>query len=123
MELQYMTGGGKNKRYYKIKKNKASAKKNKTSAKKNKTSAKKNKASAKVSRISCQNYDDPRKNPNIGRIMPRVGDKVIIIIKPYYQYNCKTGIVQDILTRKPIHTRGHKVRLITGEIGRTLKIK
>jgi uncharacterized repeat protein (TIGR03833 family) len=106
MELHYMTGGGKKKRYFKITKNKT----------------KNGKISAKVSRISCQKYDDPQKNTNIGRIMPQVGDKVTIIIKPYYQYNCKTGIVQDVLTRKPIHTRGHKVRLTTGEIGRTLKI-
>ena len=54
--------------------------------------------------------------------MPRIGDKVIIIIKPYQEYNCKTGIVDRLLTKKQIHTRGHKVMLHTGEVGRTLKI-
>lgn len=105
-DLHYMTGG-KNKRYFKIKKKK---------------SKKTGKVSAKVSRISCQEYDDPRKNPTIGRIMPHVGDNVIIILKPYHKYDCKKGIVKDVLTKKPVHTRGHKVRLTTGEIGRTVKI-
>jgi uncharacterized repeat protein (TIGR03833 family) len=54
--------------------------------------------------------------------MPRIGDKVIIIIKPYQEYNCKTGIVDRLLTKKQIHTRGHKVILHTGDVGRTLKI-
>jgi uncharacterized repeat protein (TIGR03833 family) len=80
------------------------------------------KITADVSRISCRDYDDPKKNKNIGRIMPQVGDKVIIIIKPYHEFNCKTGIVNRILTKKLIHTRGHKVALHTGQVGRTLKI-
>ena len=77
---------------------------------------------AEVSRISCKDYDDPKKNPNIGRVMPCVGDKVIIIIKPYQEFVCKTGIVDKVLTKRPIHTRGHKVKLHTNEIGRVLKI-
>lgn len=104
--LMYVTGGGKNKRYFKIKK------------KKNKNTGK---VSGEVSRISCAEYDDPQKNPNIGRFKPNTGDKVTIIIKPYHLYNCKTGVIKDVLTRKPIHTRGFKVRLLTGEIGRVLK--
>ena len=103
----YATGGGKHKRYFKIKKKKDK-----------KTGA----VYGEVSRISCAEYDDPQKNPNIGRVKPKVGAKVTIIIKPYHHYNCKTGIVKDVLTSKPIHTRGHKCLLISGEIGRVLKI-
>ena len=103
-QLIYATGGS-NKRYYKIKKIK-----------------KNNKIYGEVSRISCAEYDSHNTNPDIGKFRPNVGDKVIIIMKPYHSYTCKTGIVKYVLTRKAIHTRGHKVRLITGEIGRTLKI-
>ena len=103
--LTYITGG-KNARYYRIKKHKNSA----------------GNIVGDVSRISCQEYDDSNKNIELGRHKPSVGDKVIIIMKPYHQYNCKTGIVKNVLTNKMIHTRGHKVRLETGEIGRTLKI-
>jgi uncharacterized repeat protein (TIGR03833 family) len=78
--------------------------------------------SATVSRISCKEYDDPTMNKNIGRIMPKIGDMVIIIIKPYQQFNCKKGLVNDIYTKKLIHTRGHKVKLKSGEVGRVLKI-
>lgn len=99
--------GGKKKTYMRIKK------------KKNKNTGA---VSAEVSRISCKDYNDPMNNPKMGRIIPRVGDKVIIIIKPYNKYICKTGIADRILTKKSIHTRGHKVILHTGEIGRVLKI-
>jgi uncharacterized repeat protein (TIGR03833 family) len=105
--LIYTTGGSKNTRYFKIKK------------KKNK---KNGIVFGEVSRMTCAEYDNPKTNPNIGRIKPKVGSKVTIIIKPYNQYICKNGIVKDVLTNKLIHTRGHKVRLITGEIGRVLKI-
>jgi uncharacterized repeat protein (TIGR03833 family) len=103
----YATGGGKNPRYFKIDKNK---------------DKKTGKVSGEVSRISCAEYDDPKKNTNIGKVKPKAGNRVTIIIKPYHKYNCKTGVVKDVLTNKPIHTRGHKVRLTTGDIGRTLKI-
>lgn len=106
--MDYITGGGKNKRYYRIKK------------KKNPTGPN-GKTKADVTRISCEEYNDPRKNPNIGRFMPRIGDEVIIIIKPYHQYNCVRGIVDRVLTKKKYHSRGFKVKLRTGEIGRTLK--
>jgi uncharacterized repeat protein (TIGR03833 family) len=32
------------------------------------------------------------------------------------------GVVKDILTSAPVHTRGVKVRLETGEVGRVKKI-
>jgi uncharacterized repeat protein (TIGR03833 family) len=106
--MDFVVIGGGRHRYYRIKKRK----------KENRNGN----VVADVSRIKCAEYDDPRKNKNIGRIMPKIGDNVIIIVKPYQEYSCVTGVVQDILTKKPIHTRGHKVRLKNGIIGRTLKI-
>ena len=32
------------------------------------------------------------------------------------------GIVKDILTKSPFHSRGMKVRLVTGEVGRVQEI-
>lgn len=49
---------------------------------------------------------------------PKKGDKVKIIIKPYYKKITKIGIVKDVLTKAKKHTRGHKVRLEDGTIGR-----
>lgn len=105
--MDYIVKGGNNTTYMRIKK------------KKNKKTGK---ISADVSRISCKDYDDPKKNPNIGRVIPYVGDKVIIIIKPYSDFKCKTGIVDQVLTKKKYHSRGFKVKIHTGQIGRTLKI-
>ena len=101
-------GGVKKKYYYRIKKLKN----------RNKIDNK----NAEVSRISCKEYDDNTKNKNLGKIKPKIGSKVIIIIKPYYLYNCKTGIVKKILTKRKFHTKGHKVILENDIIGRTLKI-
>jgi uncharacterized repeat protein (TIGR03833 family) len=102
--MEYKTEGG---RYYRI------------STKKG-VSNSTNKAT--VSRISCAEYDDPTKNKNIGRTMPKLKDTVIIIIKPYQQFNCKKGTITEIYTKKLIHTRGHKVKINSGEVGRVLKI-
>ena len=52
---------------------------------------------------------------------PKKGDKVQIIIKPYQKKRYKTGIVKDVLTKKKFHSRGHKVRLEDGTIGRMIK--
>lgn len=49
---------------------------------------------------------------------PKKGDKVKIIIKPYYKKITKIGVVKDVLTKAKKHTRGHKVRLEDGTIGR-----
>jgi uncharacterized repeat protein (TIGR03833 family) len=105
--LMYNTMGGKSERYFKIKK------------KKNKNTGV---VFGEVLRISCAEYNDPKKNTNIGKIKPNVGDNVTIITKPYNIYNCITGNVKDVLTRSKTHTRGHKVRLQTGDVGRVLKI-
>lgn len=103
--MDYIVGG----RYYRIKKKKKCN----------------GPIKADVSRISCKEYDDPSKNKNIGKVAPQIGDKVIVIIKPYREYKCKTGIVDRVLTKKAIHTRGHKVKIVTNTntyIGRVLKI-
>lgn len=104
--MDYISGGGrKRKTYYRIKKNKG-----------------KTKHKATVSRISCKDYDDPKKNKKIGRIVPKVGDSVTIIVKPYRDYKCIKGTVERVLTKKQFHSRGHKVLLTSGIIGRTLKV-
>jgi uncharacterized repeat protein (TIGR03833 family) len=77
---------------------------------------------ANVPRDECANYDNPSKNTTIGMVKPKSGEEVIVIIKPYNAHNCIRGTVADILTRKEQHTRGHKVRLTNGVVGRTLKI-
>ena len=107
----YTGGNRKNTYYYKIK----------NITKKN-DKYKKDKKEVKVSRISCQEYDDSKKNKNLGKVKPNIGSKVIIIIKPYHKYICITGIVKKVLTKKNIHTRGHKVILNNGKIGRILNI-
>jgi uncharacterized repeat protein (TIGR03833 family) len=121
--MDYKTEGG---HYYRITSKKTGGRrKSKKKSKKKKSISKNNDnitQSATVSRISCAEYDDPTKNKNIGRTMPKLKDTVIIIVKPYQQFNCKKGIVDEIYTKKLIHTRGHKVKLNSGEVGRVLKI-
>jgi uncharacterized repeat protein (TIGR03833 family) len=51
---------------------------------------------------------------------PKKGDKVEIIIKPYNKKITKIGVVKDVLTKAKKHTRGHKVRLEDGTIGRVI---
>ena len=53
--------------------------------------------------------------------IPKVGDKVKTAIKPYVGKTA-TGIVERVLTKKKYHSRGHKVKLTSGKIGRILKI-
>jgi len=53
--------------------------------------------------------------------LPKKGDKVEIIIKPYKSKITKVGIIKDVLTKKKYHSRGHKVRLEDGTIGRIVK--
>ena len=42
----------------------------------------------------------------------------MILIKPYNKKITKIGVVKDVLTKAKKHTRGHKVRLEDGTIGR-----
>lgn len=53
--------------------------------------------------------------------LPKKGDKVEIIIKPYKSKITKVGTIKDVLTKKKYHSRGHKVRLEDGTIGRIVK--
>ena len=53
---------------------------------------------------------------------PEKGDIVKVIIKPYDQGVTVNGIVQKVLTKKKVHTRGHKVMLRDGTVGRLVKI-
>ncbi len=51
------------------------------------------------------------------------GMKVSIVLKKDQRTGTLThGIVKDILTSSPVHTRGIKVRLESGEVGRVKKI-
>lgn len=53
---------------------------------------------------------------------PKVGDKVVINIKPYND-NFYTGIVAKVLTKSEYHPRGHKVILQeSNKVGRVVKI-
>ena len=62
------------------------------------------------------------KNPKkkTAPLPPKKGDKVEIIIKPYNKKITKIGVVKDVLTKAKKHTRGHKVRLEDGTIGRVV---
>jgi len=62
-----------------------------------------------------------KKTKKIKKPKPNVGDKVKIAIKPYTGKTA-TGIVERVLTKKKYHSRGHKVRLTSGKVGRILKI-
>lgn len=57
-----------------------------------------------------------------GERAPMVGEVVKIIIKPYERMICSIGIVSKLLTKKRFHSRGHKVRLQNGEVGRVVEI-
>lgn len=54
--------------------------------------------------------------------IPKVGDKIKIIIKPYHKKKYITGNVKRVLTKKKFHSRGHKVMLENGVVGRTISI-
>jgi uncharacterized repeat protein (TIGR03833 family) len=60
----------------------------------------------------------PDKKP--APLPPKKGDTVTIIIKPYHKKITKIGVVKDVLTKAKKHTRGHKVRLEDGTIGRVV---
>jgi uncharacterized repeat protein (TIGR03833 family) len=53
----------------------------------------------------------------------RPGLSVQVVQKPHQRTGQLTeGIVQDILTSSPVHSRGIKVRLTSGIVGRVQKI-
>ncbi len=52
-----------------------------------------------------------------------VGSTVDIVLKKDQKVGILTrGVVQKVLTKKPIHTRGIKVMLVGGSVGRVQKI-
>ena len=53
--------------------------------------------------------------------IPKVGDTVEIAIKPY-KGKTEKGVVKKVLTKKKYHSRGHKVMLESGIVGRIIKI-
>jgi uncharacterized repeat protein (TIGR03833 family) len=62
-------------------------------------------------------------NDHFYRNKIRSGIKVKIVLKENQRTGIlTTGIVKDILTSKSRHTRGIKVRLTTGEVGRVQEI-
>lgn len=58
----------------------------------------------------------------VGSRKPKPGEEVYIIQKKNYgTEDYDLGIVKDVLTSRPEHPRGHKVRLTNGLIGRVQK--
>ncbi|WP_243358070.1 YwbE family protein [Fundidesulfovibrio terrae] len=53
----------------------------------------------------------------------RPGLRVLVVLKKDQRTGKTTeGVVRDILTKAPVHTRGIKVRLEGGEVGRVCEI-
>ena len=63
-----------------------------------------------------------KKSPIKSPPQPNVGDHILIIIKPYSNNVTVKGIVKRVLTKRKFHSRGHKVELRDGTIGRTVEI-
>ena len=61
---------------------------------------------------------DPTRRENI-----RPGQRVAIVLKKDQRTGTLTeGVVRDLLTKAPDHTRGIKVRLTDGQVGRVHRI-
>lgn len=61
---------------------------------------------------------DPTRRENI-----RPGQRVAIVLKKDQRAGTLTeGVVRDLLTKAPVHTRGIKVRLTDGQVGRVHRI-
>ncbi|WP_075352811.1 YwbE family protein [Desulfovibrio sp. DV] len=61
---------------------------------------------------------DPTKRADI-----RPGLAVAIVLKKDQRTGVLTrGVVKDLLTKSPVHTRGIKVRLTDGQVGRVHQI-
>jgi uncharacterized repeat protein (TIGR03833 family) len=74
-----------------------------------------------VKRISKKKYlMSKKKKGKKGKNKPKVGNSVTIIVKPYKKNKKIKGIVKRVLTKKQFHSRGHKVELKNGTIGRVL---
>ena len=67
--------------------------------------------------------DKPSHGPATRRENIRPGLRVAIIQKRDQRSGKTTeGVVKDLLTKSSLHTRGIKVRLESGEVGRVLDI-
>ena len=54
---------------------------------------------------------------------PEPGQRVAVLQKVHYESGERTvGVVMDVLTRSSQHSRGFKVRLTSGIVGRTVEI-
>lgn len=53
--------------------------------------------------------------------IPKIGDTVEIAIKPY-KGKTEKGVVKKVLTKKKYHSRGHKVMLESGTVGRIIRV-
>lgn len=61
---------------------------------------------------------DPTRRESI-----RPGQRVAIVLKKDQRTGVMTeGVVRDLLTKAPVHTRGIKVRLTDGQVGRVHRI-
>jgi uncharacterized repeat protein (TIGR03833 family) len=58
------------------------------------------------------------KKPSKLQSIPKIGDIVSIIVKPYRNCIIIKGKIKKLLTKKKTHPRGHKVCLEDGTIGR-----
>ena len=73
------------------------------------------KKTARLMRVS-RTSDAVSENP------PKVGDTVRVIVKPYHLHSYITGVVKRVLTKKKMHSRGFKVMLTCGTVGRMVTL-
>ena len=76
----------------------------------------------KVKRISKKEYDSTIKKYNYSLDSIKIGYKVTIIVKPYNKGKHVSGKIKKILTKNKKHTKGHKVMLEDGTIGRMISV-
>lgn len=81
----------------------------------------KQKKSGCVVRVSADiNGGDPERRVDYIGGPPKKGDFVKIIVKPYCARKYVFGVVAVVLTKSRYHTRGHKVKLACGKVGRMI---
>lgn len=73
--------------------------------------------------LSIYNFFEVSKNQHMSRSNIKIGSKVCIVLKKDQKTSRLTcGIIKKILTSKRRHTRGIKVMLKDGSVGRVQKI-
>jgi uncharacterized repeat protein (TIGR03833 family) len=76
-----------------------------------------------VNKLVAAEVEENEKVDGTKRADIKVGTRVAIVLKKDQRIGTLTeGVVKDILTSSSVHTRGIKVRLQTGDIGRVKKI-